>query len=259
MKKTKILICIGLIFVLLSACKTRKNKDYTKLLQAKWINTMVNEQPILTDETFVMELKPNNIQMYAIGFTLEENNKSWIESSDYTYTIEDDIISIAGTDALDNSMQMDFKVISLDDDNLTFSVSKFLVNGKEAPDNKIYSFKKVNKDFRNDFIGVWYGHNSNDDNLYFYWEYFDDGSFDFYYQDDNNTWVKKANNNGYYFLYGQFMASNYSNDLLTGDIGRTFECWNFNIKEDKMQWTGLRENNITVTFEMNKVSAAPEY
>lgn len=259
MKKTKLIIWLSLLLVMLSACKTSNSIDYANLLKGTWINTMVDEKNVLTDDTFVMEFKADKTEMYAIGFQIDENNKSWIENSSYTYSVKGNEISITGTDAFENSMQMEFKIISLDNDKLIFSVSNFLVNGEEIPDNKIYTCNKVTKDYKDEFVGIWYGHNTIDENSYFYWEYFDDGSFDFYYQDDNENWVKKDSNDGQYFLYGSFMVSNYSNDLLTGKQGRTFECWNFTIDEDKMQWTGLRENNIMVTFDMKKVLAAPEY
>ncbi len=53
------------------------------------------------------------------------------------------------------------------------------------------------------------------------------------------------------------MATNYSNDLLSGETGKAFECWNITINDNKMFWEGLRENNHIATFEMIRVDSPP--
>jgi hypothetical protein len=53
------------------------------------------------------------------------------------------------------------------------------------------------------------------------------------------------------------MASNYTNDLLSGGTGKAYECWNFVIEGDTMSWTGLRANDATTSYRMEKVAAPP--
>lgn len=121
--------------------------------------------------------------------------------------------------------------------------------------------EKVTNDNSAAFTGVWYGRCTTEgaaDSTYHYWEYLADGRYYYYYQDEHNNWIKKADNQGRYYLYGTFMASNYSNDLLTGGTGQVFECWNVAIDGNNMEWTGLRANNITLTYVMDKVQSPPQ-
>jgi hypothetical protein len=261
MKKIYIIVCIALLGVLFTACNKDKQVDYSLLLQGTWVNTLVNDQSVLTDKTYIMELKSDGTEMYATGYSLDENNKTWKENSAYQYTIKGDIIHISGADIDGNKIQSKFKIQSLADDVLKITVEEFSSNGKLIPDNNTYTLIKVKSDHKEAFTGVWYGKCTTPgavDSLYHYWEYFEDGSFNYYYQDKDNKWIKKSDNQGRYFLYGQLMVSNYSHDLLSGGQGLAFEGWNFSIKDNKMIWTGLRENNVTVTYEMEKVSALPK-
>jgi hypothetical protein len=110
-------------------------------------------------------------------------------------------------------------------------------------------------------VGCWYGKcttpGTNDTN-YHYWEYFSDQTYYYYYQDDQGHWIKKSDNEGRYFLYGNLFVSNYSNDLVIGGKGKTFECWNFNIDGNNMIWSALRKNNQTESYQMTKVTNPPK-
>ncbi len=261
MRRRTLLFSLFISAVLFGGCTKDDEPNYAELLIGTWVNTSVNGQAVLTNETFVMELKPNHKELYAIGFQLDENNKRWEENINYTYSIVGDALIINGTDVQDNTIQIEFYIQSLTNETMTLTVPKFSINGTMSPNNNTYTFKKVTNDYSTAFTGIWYGHcttEGNADSLYHYWEYADDGSFSYYYQDGNNNWIKKTDNGGRYFLYGNLMASNYSNDLLSGGGGQVFECWNFTIDEHKMVWTGLRENNITITYEMDRVQSPPQ-
>ncbi len=54
------------------------------------------------------------------------------------------------------------------------------------------------------------------------------------------------------------MVSNYSHDLISGGQGLAYEGWNYRIEGNKMYWTGLRANNVTIIYEMEKVASAPK-
>lgn len=261
MRKLCILFSLALPALLFIGCTKDEEPNYAELLKGTWVNTLVNEQPVLTDATFVMELKSNNTELYACGFELDEYNKIWKENSKYTYSFSGNLISIDGTDEQGNSYNMAFEILTLNEEILAYSVQTLSMNGREIADSNTYSCKKVTNDFSTEFTGIWHGHCTTEgsaDSLYHYWEYFDDGTYNYYYQDENSNWIKKEDNKGHYFLYGNLMASNYSHDLLSGGNGLAFECWNFTIDGNKMVWTGLRENNITITYEMEKVQSPPE-
>jgi hypothetical protein len=260
LQKMKLLLSLALITLLVSSCTKNEVPNYVEPLQGTWINSLVNQQTVMTDETFVMEFKPGNIEMYAAGFQHDENNKSWHESTNYLYEIVGDRIIIIGIDVLGNATHIEFKIESLTNGTLTLTVPFFSVNGIVTPNNNTFTCIKVTEDYREEFTGIWYGRSTTAgyaDSLFHYWEYFEDGTFNYYYQDDNEVWVKKSDNEGHYFLYGNLMASNYSHDLISGGSGLAFECWNFIINGNKMTWTGLRENHITITYEMERVSLPP--
>jgi len=160
-----------------------------------------------------------------------------------------------------NLFQMEFKIQSLNQETLTYTVPSFSINGVSFPDEKTYTCQKVTHDYHGEFTGVWFGHcttTGNADSLYHYWEYFDDGRFNYYFQDKNGNWIKKSDNEGRYFLYGNLLATNFSHDLISSGTGLAFECWNFTLNKNKMIWTGLRENTITITYEMDRVLSPPK-
>ncbi|MEI6577212.1 MAG: hypothetical protein WCO63_13625 [Bacteroidota bacterium] len=257
----KIVLFAGMFLsVLLWGCKKDDKIDYASLVLGKWINTEVDNQLVLTDATFVLEFKADKTETYASGFVLDANNKSWIENHNYTYSVKEDMIIIDGFNDLGNNFHMEFKILKADRQTLSYSVSKFTVDNVEYPDSKIYTNKKINTDLADKFVSTWYGKSTtpaSPDTTSHYWQYFPDGNFHYFYQDSTGTWINKPDNNGKYFLYGDLMASNYTNDLITGGTAKAYECWKINIQGDTMSWTGIRQNGTVTTFQMGKVAAPP--
>ncbi len=254
----KPLLIITAIALMLFGCGDEENPfDY--LIQGLWVNTHVNDQPVTTNEAFICDFRADLTQLYAIGLTLDEENKSWIENSAYTYKIIGKTIIIEGPDVFDNIFYLEFTILSLDEDALRYSVKIFKINGEEFPDPYIYTMTKVKTDLADNFVGTWYGRSTTGgaSEAYHYWDYFADGTFDYYFKDDEENWIKKPDNEGRYFLYGNLLASNYTNDLLSGETGKAYECWSISIVDNKMTWHGLRENGLIVTFEMDKVDNPP--
>ncbi len=256
-------IFVFILFLLPLGCSEDEipvGAEYTKLLIGKWVNVTANNNSILTDASFVMEFKINYVEMYATGFQLDENNKIWMENSNYTFSVNNDVISIDGKDILGKVYHLELKIISLNDSLLKYSDSKIIIDGVDYTNPVEYTCKRITKDYSSQFVGVWYGKctsENNNDTTYHYWEYFADGSYNYYYQDENNKWIKKSDNEGKYFLYQNLFVSNYSNDLQSGIKGKAYEGWNFSISGNTMTWTGLRENNKTVTYEMTRADNPP--
>ncbi|MEI6435498.1 MAG: hypothetical protein WCP32_11680 [Bacteroidota bacterium] len=249
-----------MLILLFWSCKKKDTPDYASLISGTWVNTLVDNKAILTDASFVCEFGSNNVQTYATGYILDENNKTWIKSDTYNYSVSDKKITINGVNFQGINFYMEFEILSVDERTLTYSVSKFLIDGVEYPDPKIYTNKKVSADLRNQFVGTWYGKSTTPgsaDSSYHYWQYFENGHFDYYYQDEAGKWISKQDNEGYYFLYGDLLASNYTNDLLSGVTGKAFECWNISINGNAMSWTGIRENGLITSFQMVKVEGPP--
>lgn len=257
----KKILLIGMVMsVLLFSCKKDKEIDYASLIPGTWVNTQVDYNAIRTDASFVLKFNAGNMETFASGIVLNTNNKSWMENEDYTYSINGNKITIDGNNKLGSIFHMEFIIQYCDQQILSYSVSKFMVDGVEYPDPKIYTNKKVTADLTSQLVGTWYGRSTtpgSPDSSYHYWQYFADSHFNYYYRNDGGTWVNKPDNNGFYFLYGDLMASNYTNDLITGGTGKAFECWNISIQGSTMTWNGLRENDLIASFRMEKVAGPP--
>jgi hypothetical protein len=254
----KLVLVAMVLSLLFSGCQ--KQDDLYSLLLGTWVNTQVDNQAVLTDESFIMELRSDKVQMYATGYTLDMNNKTWIENDKYTYRVDGNILTIDGVGALGSKYHLELIILSVDKYTLSYSVRKLMIENVDYPDKKIYTFRKAIVDFSDRFVGTWYGRSTtpgSNDESYHCWEYFADGQFNYYYQDSRGLWIRKADNEGHYFLYGDLMASNYSNDLLSGAIGKAFECWNFSITGNTMVWKGLRENGQVTSYRMEKVKGPP--
>ena len=249
-----------IISALLCSCKKDKGIDYASLIPGTWVNTQVDSKTILTDASFVLKFHGGNMETFASGVILDENNKTWMENDSYTYSVDGNRIIIDGNNNLGSNFHLEFIIQSVDQQTLTYSVSKFMVDGVEYPDPKIYTNKKVTVSLSSQFVGTWYGKSTtqgNPDSSYHYWQYFADGHFNYYYQDNSGNWINKPDNNGLYFLYGSLLATNYTNDLITGGTGKAFECWNLSIQGNTMFWMGLRGNELVTSFRMEKVTGPP--
>jgi hypothetical protein len=255
----KIFYSAMMILALLAGCK-ENNPDYAGLIVGKWLYTHVNGQPALTDASSYCDYRADGVEVYATGFQLDENNKTWIENDQFTYQVTGNILSIEGTDANGKQNNIEIAIETIDENQTTQTTKKYLIDNTDYPDANTYTYKLIAKDLASQFIGCWYGKCTTpgtSDTRYHYWEYFSDWSYNYYYQDDQGHWIKKTDNEGRYFLYGNLFVSNYSNDLVTGGKGKTFECWNFEIDGNNMTWSALRKNNHTESFQMSKVTNPP--
>ncbi len=260
MNKLLLLLAPLMVLLMLWSCKKNNEPDYAPLILGAWVNTHIDNKAILTDASFALEFRSGNLQSFAAGYTLDENNKTWVKNDSYRYSVSGKKITIDGADFKEKTFHMEFEILSVDDYTLTYSVSKFMIDNVEYPDPKTYTNKKVKGDLRSQFVGTWYGKSTtpgSTDSKYHYWQYFEDGHFDYYYQDGEGKWIRKPDNEGHYFLYGGLMASNYMNDLFSGGKGKAYECWTIFIDGNTMFWTGLRENGQVTSFQMERVAGPP--
>ncbi len=247
------------VFLLFYGCH-KEGTDYAGLLTGTWINTQINGEDIPSDSSFVCEYLSNGVQMYAEGYQLDENNKSWIESENFTYVVEGEKIILDGIDGLDDDFHIELEIKTLNEEFFTYSVTSFLLNGTELPDPAVYTCRRATEDYTSALTGIWYGSGSTPgtaDLLPFYCEYTTEGSFVYYYQDDEGNWMADVDDESRYFLYGDFLVTNYTAARVAEGNHKFYDCWNIHIDGDTMTWTALRENNQIESYEMEKVEAAP--
>lgn len=255
----KKLVFASILFALLfSGCKEKT--DYAGLLVGKWVSSTINGEPPVTNDVHFCEYRADGVELYASGIQLDQVNKTWIENDKYEYSVDGNIITIDGTDDQHNIYHIEFAITSLDENTLTHTVRNYSYNGVAVVDTNIYSYRKVTTDYQDQFTGIWYGRcvtpGTTDPN-YHYWEYLANGSFNYYYQNAASQWIRKSDSDGGYFLYGNLLVCNYTNDLILGSHGKAYECWYFDIEGTNMTCTSLDSNNSNVTYEVVKVSNPP--
>ena len=254
------IILISSAVLSLVSCQKDDDSDKKELLQGTWLNTMINDVEVLTDNVYLLKFNADDTEVHCKGFILDDDNKRWLEDPDYSYSVSGEQVLIDGVGHMGDEYSMVLSVISLNDESFCYSVPSFTINGNLITDTCIYTCKKVTEELDAAFIGVWHGRCTtigNADSLYHYWEYFEDGSYNYYYQDENENWIKKSDNEGHYFLYGDFLATNYSFDLISGGTGLAYECWNIDIEGDNMTWEGVRNEGSIVNYEMERVASPP--
>lgn len=256
----KIHVFLGIALVFLTACSKFKDEPYNERIEGSWINTFIDGQFVPTNQVFTMRFTKEGAQYYSAGYQLDGNNRTWLDGTLFSYKVVNNDLFIEGSNVYGDFYEMVFTLAHSNDEKLEYTVSSFKVNGTEYPDNKTYTCKKISSDLHDSFVGTWYGRSTTPgtlDTAYHYWDYFADGSYDYYYRDSLGNWVNKPDNEGKYYLYGDFLATNYTNDLITGETGLAYECWNIEINGNTMNWRAIRDNWFEPSYSMVKVSGPP--
>lgn len=249
------------IVSILYACRKADEPDRLELIKGIWINTHINQTEVQTNLKFVMEFT-NETEFYSVGVVFDSVNKKWIDRSAYDYSLSGDRLIISGTDVLGDDIELEFGIISVSSSALVCRVNSFEKNGALQFDNKIYTFKKALNVLTQEISGTWYGkatYSGSTDTDYHYWNYLPNGTYEYYYREDpdSSQWIKKTDNEGRYYLYDNLLATNWSNDIFSGNPGLDYECWDIEITGNVMKWTGSRANGLVATYEMIKVSGPP--
>lgn len=256
----KQLLTLLVLISILAACNKTDDKQQ-ELLRGTWINTHMNDDIVETNNKFVMEYD-NETEYYSAGVVIDTVNKKWIDRKSYDFSLEGDRIIISGADVKENKTDLEFGIVSITGSELICRVNMFKINGVEQSDSKIYKFKKATGKYNEEITGTWYGkatYAGSADTDYHYWNYLPGGTYEYYYRDDPGSarWIKKTDNAGRYYLYDDFLATTWTNDIFSGVPGLDFECWEIEIAGDVMKWTGYRSNDKVATYEMKKVTGPP--
>lgn len=241
--------------ILLASCSPKENivKDN---LPGMWILEEVNGLDAFTNERSVC-IFAGGKQTFAMGYTISENNKKWMESI-YPYQITGNKLLLQGTDVVNVTWDLQLNVKSISNDELLYTVDKKIVNGSPEKDKNLYLYEKPDENYDSSIIGLWEGKNvtpgiSPQDAPLRRWEYFPDGTYKYYVTDAQGNWITKEDNNGTYKLYGDLLTCNWSNDEISGIKGTMFECWEISVDGDSMEWDALREDGNMVYYSMKRI------
>ena len=246
-----------------TGCKDKDDKvDYSGAILGTWIAVSEDGNEILTDDVFINVFTQGMKTRYASMLPVE-NGIEWTIEPEGNYSLNDDILYEWGVD--EDGKSYSYK------SSIAFVGGKLVLQMLEAGyddemtvENTIYVLRKVTRDYSSQFTGVWKGYETSEGvsapeaGTETYWEYKTDGMYEYYSWDETEEkYVKKTDNDGYYFLYEDLLATNYTNDLNTGEQGRTSENWWITIQGNTMTWRGLREDGAVKTFRMEKVASPP--
>lgn len=256
----KLAIILQLTLVFIVSCNKADDPTTAELLKGVWINTHIDDAAVESDLMFVMEFVENT-EYYSAGVVYDAQNREWIDRRAFNFSINADLISIDGTDALGNALVMEFEILSITKSELKYKVNSFSSNGVVIPDPKVYKMKKETIQLENLIVGTWYGkstHAGSPDTDYHYWDYLADGTYDYYYRETpTSPWIKKIDNVSSYYLYDNLLVTNWSNDLISENMDLKYEVWEVELVNDTMKWTGLRAGGQITSNEMVKVAGPP--
>ena len=240
----------GLALVLALGCGACEDDDgggYDPAsLPGIWIHTQKDGQEVPTDDRFVSIYRDDGTELYAI----RGNVNHWVETDGYTYAVGGRIIAVAG-----HGTQLEYDVRELSGDTLEYRVARLVIDGRDLQDTSVYTLRKVTKDYRSQFLGLWEGHETTDGQpgATHRWKYNADGSYQYYHAQVNGVWQNKADNAGRYFLYGDYFVSNYRNDANSGVAGNACEAWEISIHGERMSWEAFRGGK-RYSFTMTRVA-----
>lgn len=261
--KWLIQVCQLMFFVFfLGGCSKTDDHERLEKLKGTWINTQINDVDVVTNNRFIMEFA-DEAEYYSVGVVFDSVNKKWIDRKKYDYSLLDDRLFISGSDVKENKIELEFGIVLISNSELVCRVNLFKMNGSVVPDSKMYRFKRDTEKLNEEITGTWYGqatYAGSTDTDYHYWNYRTDGTYEYYFRENpgSSKWIRKTDNEGRYYLYDNYLATNWSNDMFSGVKGLDYECWEIEISGDVMKWTGYRENGKVTSYEMKKVSGPPD-
>lgn len=113
-------------------------------------------------------------------------------------------------------------------------------NGEQSASSHLYVYRRVEKDFSSDVIGLWEGKQATPgipDSTDHRWEFRADGTFVFYNLDvESGAWMANPDKSANYVVDGNWMALRREDPA----IGEIRECWDVSVENGQMYWIALR-------------------
>ncbi len=247
---------------LLMTTSCQKDTKYSELIIGNWIHTELNGKDVSTNDIFVLSFSKDKI-ILSRGYNIDDSHKEWAENEESTYSLKNGHIIFRSVNKFGTVNDIDFKIRKITKEKLEITVHYMAINGNKVLDYSTYTMSKGNSNHKKEILGLWEGRNvtpgvsadSKEGELH-RWEYFADGSYKYYSKNELGVWVEKVDNQGKYFLYGEYLTSNWTNDYVSNKVGTAFECWEIDISDNSttMNWEGRRSSSKKVYFSMKKIS-----
>ncbi len=249
MRNVLLLVGLALLFI---SCENRELEQYYETaILGEWQAFERDDVLVNTDDVFVSSFSSDNSQKYCVGYQLA-NGKEWKESGEYTYKIKGDILIIEGFNAEGKSTYLKADIDEITDTYLEYEVEKLKIDGVEIiPERDAdWRFEKVEPDMN--IVGMWLGLEEGANNAA-KWDFKADGTYDYYFMNALNEFELKEDNNGVYFIYGDLLVCNYTNDMNNGTTGRTYECFKLSMGHDGVLFWRAINDGVVRNFSLMSV------
>lgn len=233
-------------------------------LKGKWMMAEVNGKPVATNSKQVLTYVSDTKFYYSLSISATSDLNVWVDHCEGGLSVSGNTLTQSVELPNDNirfSQKLNIKSIT-DNEIQLITTNQTFVDGKLYRTTKDLNERKVRvtRDYGNDIIGMWEGRltseqDAHSDGKLHRWEFKADGTFVYYGQDDRGEWVAYVSPIADYFVDGTLLCARWKDE---GDDTEKRESWEIlSIKNDRMEWTALREkadgSTYTAQFVMTRV------
>ena len=251
------LICGASVF---TSCSTDDNPvnpadNLAEKIIGKWIMNDFAGESLPTNGKAVLDfVSATKAYVSASIVAHSQIEELWNDHTEYAVEIKGNKVTLNHEfkeEGVTITIELTVNSITSIDIKTDMVISAIIKGQKMASPEMPINFKRVNRDYSETILGLWEckglkgGETYNDGNDRL--EFFEDGTYKYYRKNDAGEWEEVTTREFQeYFVDGTLLATRWKNV----DEDELREWWEIaSVKDDKMQWKALRENEDGTTFE----------
>ena len=190
MKKLLFFI-VGVITII--SCNEPDEINYEQKILGRWACDYIDGKANSTQSFHIIDFQDNNKLQWSEGVEAENGKTDWHKHPAFSYRVTENIITYEGQDAQGNLINAELSINSITETSLTYYIKKLTINNTNVSDNRLFKLKKISSETPQ-LEGIWFGKEVSPGTQAhdYYWQFFNDGKFDFYYYDEATKKYKKG-------------------------------------------------------------------
>lgn len=256
MKKLLFFI-VGIITII--SCNEPNEINYEQEILGLWACDYIDGKANSTQSFHIIHFQDNNKLQWSEGVESESGKTDWHKHPAFSYRVTENVITYEGQDAQGNLINAELSINSITETSLTYYIKKLTINNTNISDNKLYKLKKISSE-NPQLEGIWFGKEVSPGTQThdYYWQFFNDGKFDFYYYNEATGKYKKGNMNGHYTHYGDIIIM-HSNAPIIDKENYSYDAWHITEKSaENMHWMCKTHDGTNVSFMLTHTTELPE-